>query len=372
MSNRLGFIQSISFSFIVSLSSLLILALPVPVNAEMKQLSEIQNALFYLNPKTMEFTAETSITDNFIDDEQLDYFIYSSATEPFLPADGNYSYSVIDFNALYSDLVIIYKYDSIACCPYPAKAYLSRHNISISDFTDQKIPPPVVMNVVKGYEPYHNDKVTALVFCINNFEATIDESIRRYRLDGCEEFGQDICHPGVCEQEVVECNSCLPKSNCTTTKQPIQTGFSTNALLLGSSDKSVGAGVGYLSNVYMKVISGRVAVWRSKFYPKCLEEPTKINSCLPPSDQQKPKKPIYLVRVSSGNPCYGEPFWPEPPKQTCVWGPPPTERATPAAVNWSYNYNRNPDFMKSDISNQNNNSASNWPSSSDNYCPTCK
>jgi hypothetical protein len=337
----------------------------------MKQLSEIQNGLFHINPKSMEFTAETSIIDNFIDDEQLDYFIYTSATEPFLPADGHYPYSVIDFNALGSDLVILYKYDSIACCPYPAKAYLSRNNISISDFTNQPSPPTVTMNVVKGNDPIRNDKVTALIFCINNFEATMDESIRRYRLDGCDEFGEDICNPGVCEEEVVECNSCLPKSNCTTSKQPIETGFKTNALLLGSSETSVGAGVGYTSNVYMKVISGRVAVWISKTYPKCIEKPTRTSLCLPPSDRPKPKQPIYLIRSILPFPCDEEPLWPEPPKRTCVFGQVP-ERTTPAAINWSYNYSKNPDFMKSDNSIQNVNSQNNKLTNSDYFCPTCK
>jgi hypothetical protein len=351
---------------------ILIQILPVPVAAEMKQLSEIQNGLFHINPKTMEFTAETFITDNFIDKDQSDYFIYSSATKPFLPADDNYSFSVIDFNALGSDLVIIYKYDSIACCPYPAKAYLSRHNISIADFTDQKMPPPVVMNVVKGYEPIHHDKVTALIFCINNFEATIDERIYRNRLDGCEGIGKSICDPGVCEEAVVECNSCLPKSSCTTSKQPVQSGFSTNARFLGSSDKSVGTGVGYLSNVYMNVISGRVAVWISKTYPKCIEEPTRTNCCLPPSDRLKPKEPIYLVRAPFPFPCDDEPLWLEPPKRTCVFGSPPPERHTSAATNWSINYNRNPDFMNSDDSSQKNNTSTQNPSSSDYYCPTCK
>ncbi len=333
----------------------------------MKQLSEIQNGLFHINPKTMEFTAATFKTDHFIDKDQLDDFIWSAVTGPFVPADDNYMFSLIDFNALGSDLVIIYKYDSIACCPYPAKAYLSRHHISIADFTDQKIPPPVVMNVVKGYEPYHHDKITALVFCINNYELTVDERIYRHRSDGCEGIGKSICDPGVCEEEHVECNSCLPESYCKTFKQPVSTNFSTNAAFLGSSDKTVGAGVGYLSNVYVNVISGRIAVWIGKTYPRCIQEqPDYSRPCLPRSAWPTPKEPIYLVRVSSGNPCIGEPVFPEPAKKTCVWTPPPPERTTPAATNWSYNYHKSPDLKRLD------GSPVDQDSRLGNACPSCR
>jgi hypothetical protein len=277
-----------AYPFIFALSILLILACIVPASAEMKQLSETQNGLFHINPKTMEFTAKTFISDNFIDKDQLDDFIkaswrtpYLPTDSPYLPADNNYPYSVSDVNTLSSDLLILYKYDNLLCCPYPAKAYLSRNNISISDYSNQPSPPTVVRNVIRGNDPFHNEKVTALIFCINNFEDTIDERIHTSK-----------------------------------------------------------GGTGYLSNAYMKVISGRVAVWkRSKSYPICPEEPVKCKTCLPPSDRPKPKEPIYLVRVSSGNPCIGESVWPEPPDSSCVYGEPPPERTSVAASNWSYNYN---------------------------------
>jgi hypothetical protein len=291
---------------------ILIHALPAPASAEMKQLSEIQNGLFHINPKSMEFTAETSIIDNFIDDEQLDYFIYAAATEPFLPADDNYPYSVIDFNALGSDLVILYKYDSITCCPYPAKAYLSRHNISISDFTDQPSAPKAFFNVVKGRDPIYHENVKALYFKVTNNELTKNEWYN--------------------ETE---------------------------------------AGVTYLSDAYVNIYSACITVWIRESRPTICETPEKpCTTCLHPSDIRQPKV-FRIIRLPSRLPCDNDPLFLGPPQRSCLSGPTP-ERTSAAATNWSYNYH-NGFFSDSGGSKQDRPAESKpYDYNSANYCPTCK
>jgi hypothetical protein len=298
---------------ILTLSLLLVQMFPEPAAAEMKQLSEIQNGIFHINPKSMEFTAETSITDNFIDDEQLDYFIYTSATEPFLPADDNYPYSVIDFNALGSDLVILYKYDSISCCPYPAKAYLSRHNISIADFTNQQMPPKVFQNVISGQDQIYHEKVKGFYTKVTN-----------------NEFSK------------------------------------------GEFYNETNAGVTYLLDADCKVVSACISVWKRESHPICEKaEVLPKKSCLPPSAIKQPKVFI-MYRLPSTLPCSNDPDWLGPPKCRCLFGPPPPERISPAATNWSYNYNNN-FFSDSDDYKQNYKSSSQAKTSdSIYYCPTCK
>jgi hypothetical protein len=313
MTKRMNFKISSSLIFIVTLSMLLIQALPSPTSAEMKQLSEIQNGIFHINPETMVFTGETFINDRFIDKDQSDYFIYSTATEPFLPADDNYPYSVIDFNALGSDLVILYKYDSITCCPYPAKAYLSRHNISISDFTDQPSPPKVFFNVINGQDPIYHENVKALYIKVTNYESTKDEWYNE-----------------------------------------------------------TDTGIVYLSDAYVKVHSACISVWRAESRPICnSSEVLPCKSCLPPSAIRQPK--IYrIIRLPSSLPCSNDPMFLGPPKRSCLYGPPPPERTSAAATNWSYNYH-NGFFSDSGNSKQDYPSVSKSNDyNSINYCPTCK
>jgi hypothetical protein len=314
LSSKRSFFNEITLRpFIFMITLLLIHGFYVPAAAEMKQLSEIQNGIFHINPKTMEFTAKTSITDNFIDDEQLDFFIYSSATEPFLPADDNYPYSVIDFNALSSDLVILYKYDSIACCPYPAKAYLSRHNISISDFTNQPSPPTVFFNRINGTDPIYHEKVKGMYFKITDLDLTLNERI-------------------------------------STTK----------------------TGTSYISNASVNVISACISVWTRKSRPICEQpEVVQCKSCLPPSDIRQPKI-FRIIRMPSSLPCSNDPLWLGPPKSSCLFGPPPPERTSAAATNWSYNYHNN-FFSDSDDHTQTNQCISKSNNSNSiNYCPSCK
>jgi hypothetical protein len=179
----------------------------------MKQLSEIQNGIFFISPKSMEFTAKTFTTDRFVDLDQSTDFILASATQPFVPPDRNYPFSVVDNYNLDTDLVILYKYDCIACCPYPAKAYLSRNNISIADYTNQKSPPPVFFNVINGQDPFYHEKVTAVYWKLTNYELTKNE----------------ILHKSVAPGE--DCYS------------------------------------GYMLDAYLKYFSGCVAVWKKGTYP---------------------------------------------------------------------------------------------------------
>jgi len=272
-------------------------------------LSEIQNGIFYISPRQIEFTAKTSKTDRFVDQDQARDFMLTSVTTPFVPADQNYPFSLIDNQALDLDLVILYKYDSIACCPYPAKAYLSRNNISIADYTNQKSPPPLFFNVISGRDPFHNEKVKTVYWKLTNYELTKNESIHE-------------------------------------------------------ND----SGIGYVLDDYVKVISGCVSVWISETHPIC-KEPAPRKTCLP----ERPRPKIVLIRYSSENRCVGEPYLPEPPKRSCISKAPPPERTTPAATNWSYNYNNN--FFKDTDSSRKYNSKP-APKSEEPetpyHCPVCK
>jgi hypothetical protein len=314
------FNQAYLYPSIFALSILLIFAFIGPTSAEMKQLSETQNGLFHINPETMEFTAKTFISDNFIDKDQADDFIkaswrtpYLPTDNPYLPADNNYPYSVIDTNALSSDLYIIYKYDNIACCPYPAKAYLSRHNISISDYTNQPSPPKIFQNVISGQDPIFHEKVKGFYTKVTNYEFTKNEWYN--------------------ETET---------------------------------------GITYLQNADIKIISSCVTVWRGKTRPICEENEAPLcNSCLPPSDRRQ-QKIFRIIRLPSQLPCSNDPLWVGPPKRSCLFGPPPPERTSAAATNWSYNFH-NGFFSDSDDFKQVNQCGSESKNiNSINYCPTCK
>jgi hypothetical protein len=319
-SNHPDYDQLLLRSFILTLSLFLIHALPVPASAEMKQLSEIQTGLFHINPETMEFTAKTFISDNFIDKDQADDFIkaswrtpYLPTDSPYLPADNNYPYSVIDHNALSSDLVILYKYDNVACCPYPAKAYLSRHNISISDYTNQPSPPKIFQNVIRGQDPIYHEKVKGFYIKVTNYEFTKNEWYN--------------------ETET---------------------------------------GVTYLQNADIKIISSCVTVWHGETRPICEKyEAPLCKSCLPPSDRRQ-QKIFRIIRMPSRLPCSNDPLWVGPPKCSCLFGPPPPERTSAAATNWSYNFH-NGFFSDSDDFKQVNQCGSESNNINQiNYCPTCK
>lgn len=312
--NSFVLILIISFSFLSCIP-------PLAAYAEMKQLSEIQNGIFFISPASMEFTAKTSKTDRFVDLDQSTDFILASTTRPFVPADQNYPFSLIDNNALDSDLVILYKYDSIACSPYPAKAYLSRNNISIADYTNQKSPLPLFFNVIEGRDPYYHEKVKAIYWKITNYEITQNEWLHKSIYAGDDHY------------------------------------------------------MGYLEDGYVKVISGSVSAWvrMSETHPICKPALAPCKSCLPASLIRPQPKPIELIRISSINTCISEPFIPEPPKQTCINAPPPPERTTPAATNWSYNYHNGLNFINSNNYQQDSDiSPNSEPPESVYHCPTCK
>ena len=54
---------------------------PCPAHAQLFELSEIQNGIFYLSHKSMGITSETFKTDKYIDEEQARYFSELSIPE---------------------------------------------------------------------------------------------------------------------------------------------------------------------------------------------------------------------------------------------------------------------------------------------------
>ncbi|MBC2716852.1 MAG: hypothetical protein HF978_16230 [Desulfobacteraceae bacterium] len=154
-----------------------IILTPGLADAQMSELSEIQNGIFYLSHKNMGITSETFKTDKYIDYDQAEYFSLASKPKVYTPADDNYPFTLVDHYILDSDLAIEYKYNSILCSAYPPKAYLSRHNISIADYTDQASPPAVYMTTIEATEPFRGEDVKAVVWIINNYEYHQSEHI---------------------------------------------------------------------------------------------------------------------------------------------------------------------------------------------------
>lgn len=168
--------------FILLILIIAVAAPPFPtrtLNAQMLALSEIQNGIFFLSHKNISITSETFYNDRYIDDVQARLFSDASRTEPYVEADKDYPFTLVDHFILNSDLSIAYQYDSIFEI-YPAKAFLSRHNISIADYTSQKSPPEVFRRVVNAKEPFRQDKVKAVTWVFNNYEYEQDEFINDY------------------------------------------------------------------------------------------------------------------------------------------------------------------------------------------------
>ncbi|MGM0452923.1 MAG: hypothetical protein ACQERN_07145 [Thermodesulfobacteriota bacterium] len=132
-----------------------------PVTAEMTMLSKIQSGIFHVSPAP--FTSETDKTDRYIDDEQAEFFIAAARAEPYLPADGNYPFSVVDHNILDSDLVIDLDPESIVL-PETDTLYLSRHNISKWDYTDREKPDFEMKPNIHAPEPFTNQEVEGVAW----------------------------------------------------------------------------------------------------------------------------------------------------------------------------------------------------------------
>lgn len=129
--------------------------------AGMQRLSKFQDNIFHLRPKLLE--SDTDKTDQYIDDEQAEQIAALSRVGPYMPADDNYPFSLVDSFLLDSDLVVDYGAD--ANCLFCAKtryAYLSRNNYRLSDFTGEKNPPEIFSVRVRTREPFHYEIVNAV------------------------------------------------------------------------------------------------------------------------------------------------------------------------------------------------------------------
>ncbi|MDA3895601.1 MAG: hypothetical protein PF482_05570, partial [Desulfobacteraceae bacterium] len=288
-----------------------------------------QNGIFHLSHKNIGFTSETFKTDKYIDEEQAKYFSELSRPKLNTPADDNYPFTLVDHYILDSDLEIDYKYDNILCSAYPQKAYLSRHNISISDYTDTKVPPTYMINKIKGTDPHTGERVTAMHLEVHNYESFTAEILQM-----------------------------APKTNMWGINEPTGTEYVR----------------GYVGDTYVRVNSAQVAVWvrmtDTELMKKC-NPPIEESSCLHPSDI-RPEKKWYMVRTGNIGPfqtgCTQDP--PLQPRQQCYY-PFSPERTSAAATNWSYNNNlRNGSSSASAVSA--NSSSRENSQTTDTSCKTCK
>lgn len=233
-------IESLLFGLLVSFALTLLAS---PAASQMAELTEIQNGVFFLSHEGTYFSAETFNNDKYIDADQAQFFSDATIPELNTPADKEYPFHLVDHYILDSDLVIVHsnKLNSIMCSAYPRKTYLSRDDISISDYTDQKTPPAVYFAVVKGKEPFHNEKVKAITWEFNNYEIEKNESILNNPSTKCEVDGYLIdfsariirgkiavwtgnTHSLSCRIPATpsSCFSCLPKSSCDAPPAPTQ------------------------------------------------------------------------------------------------------------------------------------------------------
>ncbi len=299
---------------ILNISTLIIS--PPPANAQLSALSEIQSGIFFLSLKNMGITSETFKTDKYIDEEQAEYFGEISKSKLNVPSDKDHPFTLVDHYVLSSDLEIIYDYDTILRSAFPLKAYLSIHNISISDYTSQRSQPAYYITKIRGKAPFTGADALAMQMEVKNAEVFADEMIQK-----------DVSRPG---------------SDCYS---------------------------GYGGNIYVKVISLKLAVWGrttdTDLMNRC-KPPIKNTTRLHPSDIRPEPEPVVLIVLSPDNPCIGKPFLPEAPRSSCYY-PLPPERKTPAATNWSYNYN-----LRNNSSTINNNHSVNAQPADPSTCQTCR
>ena len=211
--------------------------------AQMSELTEIQNGIFYVSHNNSFFSPETYNNDKYIDDDQAKFFSDATEPEPYTPADDDYPFSLVDSYLLDSDLVIDYnnEYQSILCRAYHYNKGLSRNNISIADYTNQKSPPEIYFAVVKGKEPFHGDEVEAITWEHYNYKYGRNESTNNNPVTGCDidsyMFNANVrvlsgkiaiwvgnTYPLKCQQATItptdQCFICLPKSLCPEPAQP--------------------------------------------------------------------------------------------------------------------------------------------------------
>jgi hypothetical protein len=245
-------------------------------HAQMSELSEIQNGIFYLSHNNIGINAESFGNDQYIGKDQADFFADSSRTTPYTPADDNYPFTLVDHYILDSDLEIDYDYNhqSVACPAYHQKAYLSLHNISYADYTNRKSPPEVFFNVIKGSDPYTGEKVTAVYMKVTDYEVTVPEMRTKSpqsswyftQREDCAK--ETACLSGPC--------ACLPKSDITPREActPTEDCYS-----------------GWVYNTYVRVDNASIWVWARKrdtdLMKRCAPLPPKENTCLPPSASRR-------------------------------------------------------------------------------------
>lgn len=184
------------------------------VHSEMRmnELSEIQNGIFHLSPRHYEFYAETDPADQYIDDDQAEFFISAAEPDMELEADGNYPFSVVDHQVRDEDLEIELAGNN-ACGPYPQMAYLSREDIFKKEYTNRSRPPGFFVDDQyhpnfhdtkqddsefqkrlnpPGFfadthhfrEPFHNQNVEAVYWKLYDSEAANNEALHKSATPG--------------------------------------------------------------------------------------------------------------------------------------------------------------------------------------------
>lgn len=317
MPKKLNGTLVVLFIYVNTLCMFAITLLPGHVCAQLSELSEIQNGIFYLSHKNMGITSETFKSDKYIDDEQAEFFAEASKPKLLAPSDNNFPFTLIDHYVLNSDLKITYAYDTILSSAFPHREYLSIHNISIEDYTVQKTQPAYYITTIRGKDPFTGADSMAMQLEVKNAEVFSDEMLQK---------------------------SVSPGSDCYS---------------------------GYGENVYGKVISAKIAVWAkttdTDLVKRCAS-PEKNSTCLHPSDIRPQPEPVRIIRLSPTVPCIAQPFLPEAPRSNCYY-PLPAERTTRAATNWSYNYNLRNNSSATDLTNGTRPVKS---QTADSTCQTCR
>lgn len=160
----------------------------------MIKLSEFQEQLFHMRQATV--TSATDKTDQYIDDEQAEEFYNSARVILSQEYDDAYPFSIVDHIVLTSDLVMIGNRYNCIFCPLSSKRYLSRHDISFTDYTDKKFPPQVLYSSVHIREPIHGQEVDAVTWSHHNHERRIYEKFHKSVTTGEEDIDQGYVYNG--------------------------------------------------------------------------------------------------------------------------------------------------------------------------------
>ncbi len=176
----------------------------LPARSQMlNELSDVQNAIFHLSPRNHEFTAETDKADQYIDEDQADFFIAAGKPDMELEADGNYPYSVVDHRIRDEDLKMGSE-DAV---------YLSRDNIYQKEYHSHRRPPNFFIdNSYKNkyrhkfeetrHEKEHNNRLNPPDFFIDSTETTEPFNHQRvtttyWQLHDYEVEGNEVLHRSV-------------------------------------------------------------------------------------------------------------------------------------------------------------------------------